>query len=81
MGKAAPKTSSDVIDLHELLIGYTKGADVNDFVQTFSSGDGTYLLIDRDGTAGNFNQAYVLNLHGVQTDVATLLENNQLVLV
>ena len=53
-----------------------------DYLTVTSNGIDTVLQIDRDGTAGStYTPTTLLTLSNVDTDLATLLANNQLVLV
>lgn len=74
-------SEDDKIDISDLLIGYTSGvSDVNDFVSfTETSGNST-LVIDRDGTAGTYNDVSVALLSNVTgLNVDHLLSNGNLI--
>jgi hypothetical protein len=86
--------NADRLDLSDLLTGYTRtpGAhyidgvatidpsdNIADFLQVTSSGADTVVSIDRDGTGGAFTSTALVVLTGVQTDLATLLANHQIV--
>ena len=74
--------SADRIDLGALLSGGVTAANAADYLTVTSNGIDTVLQIDRDGTAGStYTPTTLLTLSNVDTDLATLLANNQLVLV
>ncbi|MCV7760176.1 Ig-like domain-containing protein [Pluralibacter gergoviae] len=55
--------------------------NILDFIKVTTDGSSTTIHIDRDGSGGNFNPTDVVTLNGVQTDLATLLANHQLLVV
>lgn len=71
----------DVLKISDLLIGYTPGtSDINDFVSFTTSGGNTSLVIDRDGTAGTYNDQSIATLSSVTgLDVDDLFNNNQII--
>lgn len=79
-GNPASNTNADVIDLSDLLIGY--GGDgslgsLSGFLSTSTQGSNTVLNIDRDGSASAFNSTALLSLINVNVNLATLLDNHQ----
>lgn len=71
----------DALKISDLLIGYTPGtSDINDFVSFTVSGSNTSLVIDRDGTAGAYNDQSIATLSNVTgLDVDDLFNNNQII--
>ncbi|WP_297199013.1 type I secretion C-terminal target domain-containing protein, partial [uncultured Pluralibacter sp.] len=55
--------------------------NIMDYIKVTTDGSNTIIQIDRDGSGGNFNPTEVVTLNGVQTDLATLLANHQLLVV
>nr|WP_312026939.1 Ig-like domain-containing protein [Enterobacillus tribolii] len=55
--------------------------NIGDFVKVTTSGSDTVIQIDRDGSGGSFSPTTVVTLTGVNTDLATLLANHQLLVV
>jgi hypothetical protein len=55
--------------------------NITDYLRVVQSGSNTVIQIDRDGTGNNFDPTTVVTLNGVQTDLATLLANHQLLIV
>ncbi|WP_417546836.1 BapA/Bap/LapF family prefix-like domain-containing protein [Marinobacter sp.] len=79
---------ADRIDLHELLAdsGYRGASEgtadaeaLADFIKVTVKGNDTEIAIDRDGSARSHELATVVTLSDVQTDLATLLANHQLI--
>ncbi len=57
-------SENDAIDISDLLIGYTDGvSDINDFVSLTESGGNTIIAVDRDGTAGGFAMADIVQIN------------------
>ncbi len=54
--------------------------NLTDYIQVVQIGSNTQIQIDRDGTGSQFDSTIVVTLNGVQTDLATLLANHQLLL-
>lgn len=86
--------NADRIDLSGLLIGYQGelGAryingvptidpsdPITDFLNVTTSDGNTTVWIDRDGTGDAFSSTALVVLNGVETDLATLLANHQIV--
>ncbi|MBI0424986.1 VCBS repeat-containing protein, partial [Acinetobacter sp. ACIN00229] len=94
VGKVGTDSDADIIDLHELLDSYTgtpslytdtdgvkldiSSSHILDYLKISSDGSNTTIAIDRDGGADNYSN--VLTLNGIDTDLITLLLNNQLVI-
>lgn len=57
------------------------GDNIGDYVQVTQSGADTLIAIDRDGTGSSYEPTTIATLQDVNTDLATLLANNQLVVV
>ncbi|KIQ02455.1 MULTISPECIES: Ig-like domain-containing protein [Pseudomonas] len=87
---------ADRIDLSELLVGYTAGGGaryingvatiagdetIGQFLSVTSSGGSTTVSIDRDGDGSAYSPTALVTLNGVSVDLATLLANQQLVVV
>ncbi len=71
---------SDIIDISNVLTGYTRGvSDINDFVQFVDGGGDTTMEIDTDGLAGGVSfQAAALIIGGAGLDETTLEALGQL---
>nr|WP_277755599.1 type I secretion C-terminal target domain-containing protein [Rosenbergiella metrosideri] len=61
-------------------IGASAG-NITDYLHVVHNGSNTEIQIDRDGTGSQFDATTVVTLNGVQTDLATLLANHQLLVV
>jgi len=57
------------------------GDNIASYLHVTQNGNDTVLSIDRDGAGGQFSMVDLITLHGVQTDLATLLANHQLIVV
>jgi len=55
--------------------------NLSDYIRVVQNGSNTEIQIDRDGTGSSFDPTTVVTLNGVQTDLATLLANHQLLVV
>nr|WP_313853336.1 Ig-like domain-containing protein [Winslowiella toletana] len=55
--------------------------NLTDYIRVVQNGSNTEIQIDRDGSGGQFDPTTVVTLNGVQTDLATLLANHQLLVV
>ena len=55
--------------------------NITDYIRVVQNGSNTEIQIDRDGTGGTFDPTTLVTLNGVQTDLATLLANHQLLVV
>ncbi len=73
-------TDGDKIDLSDLLAGYDPIADlITDFVQITDNGTHSYVAVDADGGADNFQQVAQLSAITGLTDEATLEANGTLI--
>ena len=73
----------DILDLSDLLIGYSPGISaVSDFVQLRISGGDTIVSVDRDGNDPNYSEADIITLVGnTALDLNTLINHGNLILV
>jgi hypothetical protein len=55
--------------------------NIGDYIKVVQNGSSTEIQIDRDGKGGVFDPTTVVTLNGVQTDLATLLANHQLLVI
>lgn len=55
--------------------------NIGDYIKVVQNGSNTEIQIDRDGKGGAFDPTTVVTLNGVQTDLATLLANHQLLVI
>ncbi|MFU8928168.1 beta strand repeat-containing protein [Acinetobacter puyangensis] len=94
VGNVSTDDNADIIDIHELLDGYTgtvslytdtdgikldiSASDLLDYLKISSDGTNTTIAIDRDGSGDIFTT--VLTLNNVQTDLIELLMNNQIII-
>ncbi|WP_236906160.1 type I secretion C-terminal target domain-containing protein [Enterobacter hormaechei] len=49
-------------------------------IRVVQNGSNTEIQVDLDGTGGQFSPTTLVTLNGVQTDLATLLANHQLLI-
>jgi hypothetical protein len=56
----------------------SSAGNITDYLRVVQNGSNTEIQIDRDGTGSQFDPTTVVTLNGVQTDLATLLANHQL---
>ena len=54
--------------------------NISDYIRVVQNGSNTEIQVDLDGTGGQFSPTTLLTLNGVQTDLATLLANHQLLI-
>ncbi|MDL2329029.1 Ig-like domain-containing protein [Desulfosarcina sp. OttesenSCG-928-A07] len=85
VGLFGSDTGADRIDLGELLSGSGLNADsdidaVSQYVGVKSDGTHTTLQVDLDGSGGTFAMTDIITLNDVNTDLTTLLANQQLAL-
>ena len=94
LGRVGIDPDADIVDIHELLSSYTGTAGLyqdtdglkldiasstlQQYLQVANDGTNTTIAIDRDGGGDSFST--VLTMNNVQTDLVTLLFNNQLVI-
>jgi hypothetical protein len=50
LGNTKTNTNADIIDLSDLLVGYSATSNLNDFVTATVDGANAKLTIDHDGT-------------------------------
>jgi len=53
---------------------------IADYIRVVQNGSNTEIQVDLDGTGGQFSPTTLVTLNGVQTDLATLLANHQLLI-
>ncbi|MGH6932744.1 MAG: type I secretion C-terminal target domain-containing protein, partial [Dongiaceae bacterium] len=70
----------DVLDIADLLVGYTGTSNVNDFVQCINAGGNTTVQVDFDGAANGVMFVSIFILSSVTTDTASLVTDGNLVL-
>ncbi|ENA0608794.1 Ig-like domain-containing protein, partial [Enterobacter bugandensis] len=54
--------------------------NIADYIRVVQNGSNTEIQVDLDGTGGQFSPTTLVTLNGVQTDLATLLANHQLLI-
>ncbi|VVH58504.1 Chitinase (EC, partial [uncultured Gammaproteobacteria bacterium] len=82
LGNTKTNTNADIIDLSDLLIGYSATSNLSDFVTVAADGANTKLTIDHDGT-GTLNSPVTITLKNIayRTDLLnSLITNGNLVL-
>lgn len=57
------------------------GDNIGDYVQVTQSGADTLIAVDRDGAGSSYDTTTIATLQDVNTDLATLLANHQLVVI
>ncbi|MDH2067734.1 Ig-like domain-containing protein [Pantoea sp. GD03673] len=93
VGNLATDSNADLIDLSDLL-DYTgsisffrdngvlqldnSSRDILNYLKVETSGHNTVISIDRDGTGGAYGFTNIITLADTQTDLVTLLQNNQI---
>ncbi|AVQ81292.1 hypothetical protein C4F17_10220 [Variovorax sp. PMC12] len=73
--------NADRIDLRELLVGFTPGNEASYLKVSVVNGRDTVISVDRDGAGNGHDFAPLLTLRDLRVDLATLLSNQQLVMV
>ncbi|RTN32438.1 Ig-like domain-containing protein [Enterobacter asburiae] len=58
----------------------SSAGNISDYIRVVQNGSNTEILVDLDGTGGQFSPTTLVTLNGVQTDLATLLANHQLLI-
>ncbi|HDV8498559.1 TPA: Ig-like domain-containing protein [Enterobacter bugandensis] len=58
----------------------SSAGNITDYVRVVQNGSNTEIQVDLDGTGGQFSPTTLVTLNGVQTDLATLLANHQLLI-
>ena len=54
--------------------------NISDYIRVVQNGSNIEIQVDLDGTGGQFSPTTLVTLNGVQTDLATLLANHQLLI-
>jgi large repetitive protein len=54
--------------------------NISDYIRVVQNGSNTEIQVDLDGSGGQFSPTTLVTLNGVQTDLATLLANHQLLI-
>ncbi|MBV7693724.1 VCBS repeat-containing protein [Limnobaculum sp. M2-1] len=93
LGVKETTPNADCIDISEMLVSYTfgggakwvsggatmeAGETIANYLNVQISGNDTLLYIDRDGNGSAYSSELLLTLKDVQTDLLTLLANQQL---
>ncbi|MFY4347620.1 Ig-like domain-containing protein [Enterobacter hormaechei] len=58
----------------------SSAGNIADYIRGVQNGSNTEIQVDLDGTGGQFSPTTLVTLNGVQTDLATLLANHQLLI-
>ncbi|SAE57759.1 type 1 secretion target domain-containng protein [Enterobacter hormaechei] len=58
----------------------SSAGNIADYIRVVQNGSNTEIQVDLDGTGGQFSPTTLVTLNGVQTDLATLLANHQLLI-
>ncbi|WP_435926747.1 Ig-like domain-containing protein [Dryocola sp. BD613] len=58
----------------------SSASNISDYIRVVQNGSNTEIQMNRDGTGSQFDPTTVVTLNGVQTDLATLLANHQLLI-
>ena len=58
----------------------SSSGNIADYIRVVQNGSNTEIQVDLDGTGGQFSPTTLVTLNGVQTDLATLLANHQLLI-
>lgn len=58
----------------------SSAGNISDYIRVVQNGCNTEIQVDLDGTGGQFSPTTLVTLNGVQTDLATLLANHQLLI-
>ncbi|MDK9362202.1 Ig-like domain-containing protein [Lelliottia sp. V106_12] len=58
----------------------SSAGNVADYIRVVQNGSNTEIQVDLDGSSGQFTPTTLVTLNGVQTDLATLLANHQLLI-
>src|SRR5262249_59573884 len=68
----------DVLDIADLLVGFTSGSDPNDFVECASGGGNTTVKVDADGAANGANFTRLCVMTGVTTTLPDLVSGGNI---
>ncbi|HGN9465415.1 TPA: Ig-like domain-containing protein [Enterobacter cloacae] len=58
----------------------SSAGNITDYIRVVQNGSNSEIQVDLDGTGGQFSPTTLVTLNGVQTDLATLLANHQLLI-
>ena len=58
----------------------SSAGNIADYIRVVQNGSNTEIQVDLDGAGGQFTPTTLVTLNGVQTDLATLLANHQLLI-
>ncbi|CZW53211.1 Ig-like domain-containing protein [Enterobacter hormaechei] len=58
----------------------SSAGNIADYIRVVQNGSNTEIQVNLDGTGGQFTPTTLVTLNGVQTDLATLLANHQLLI-
>ncbi len=58
----------------------SSAGNIADYIRVVQNGSNTEIQVDLDGAGGHFTPTTLVTLNGVQTDLATLLANHQLLI-
>ncbi|HHA1824767.1 TPA: Ig-like domain-containing protein [Enterobacter hormaechei subsp. xiangfangensis] len=58
----------------------SSAGNIADYIRVVQNGSNTEIQVDLDGTGGQFTPTTLVTLNGVQTNLATLLANHQLLI-
>ncbi|MES3575612.1 Ig-like domain-containing protein [Enterobacter cloacae] len=58
----------------------SSAGNITDYIRVVQNGSNTEIQVNLDGTGGQFSPTTLVTLNGVQTDLATLLANHQLLI-
>ena len=58
----------------------SSAGNIADYIRVVQNGSNTEIQVDLDGTGGQFSPTTLVTLNGVQTDLAMLLANHQLLI-
>ncbi|KNC09351.1 hypothetical protein AC791_11880 [Klebsiella sp. RIT-PI-d] len=58
----------------------SSAGNIADYIRVVQNGSNTDIQVDLDGAGGQFSPTTLVTLNGVQTDLATLLANHQLLI-
>lgn len=81
VGNISSNVNADKVDISALLIGYNGDGSLGSlgsYVSVSASGAHSVLSIDRDGSATTYSSSTLLTLNNVSVNLATLLDNHQL---
>ena len=81
VGNTSTNANADVIDLRDLLIGYSAASNLSNFVTAVADGANTKLTIDHDGTGALNSLVSIVVTHAFTVDLlGELITNGNLVL-